>query len=267
MNVREYIASGILEAYAIGLLNPAEMQEVEQIAATNPAVKKQLKEEVETMSTFSKVYSMQPPAHLREQVLKAALGQNTEQEETPVKAAPTNWAKIGMVAASVLFLVSTGFNYRQYQNLEEMSQALSISQIKMAQLETKNEVMVARYESLENNYSLLTDPSTTQFVMKGVEGRDPALRADVFWHSESEMVYLNIQNLPAAPPNKVYQLWALKDGKPIDMGIFDSPEELQMQKLGVIAGADAFAVTLEPKGGSENPTLEEMYVYGEPVQV
>jgi anti-sigma-K factor RskA len=267
LNVKEYIESGVLEAYAIGLLNPAEMQEVEETAATNPAIKKQLKEEVETMSTFSKGYSMQPPAHLREQVLNVALGQNAEQEEAPVKAASTNWAKIGMVAATVLFLVSTGVNYTQYQSLEEMGEALSISQIKMAQLETKNEVMVARYENLENNYSLLTDPSTTQFVMKGVKGRDPSLRADIFWHSESEMVYLNIQNLPAAPADKVYQLWALKDGKPIDMGVFDSLEKLQMQELGSVPGADAFAVTLEPKGGSENPTLEEMYVYGEPMQV
>jgi hypothetical protein len=29
-----------------------------------------------------------------------------------------------------------------------------------------------------------------------------------------------------------------------------------------IAGAQAFAITLEPKGGSQNPTMEKMYVMG-----
>ena len=269
MNVKDYIESGILEAYALGLLKPAEMQEVEAVASKNPAVKLQLKAEVEAMGALTKAYSVNPPAHLREQILKAAKGNEPpQQEETKAEKSKTNNStKFWMIAATFLFLVSTGINFRQYQNVEKLNQELSISQIKIAELESETEVMVARYNKLENNYTVLTHPQTTQFVMKGVEGRDPNMRADVYWNAKSKMVYLNIKSMPAAPEGKVYQLWALKDGQPIDMGVLKGAEGLQMQELGRVPGADAFAVTLEPQGGSVNPTLEEMYVYGEPVQV
>ena len=72
----------------------------------------------------------------------------------------------------------------------------------------------------------------------------------------------------AIPADKQYQLWALKDGQPIDMGVFDpvTPED-GLLEMGRVPGADAFAVTLEPRGGSANPTLEEMYVYGTPATI
>lgn len=38
--------------------------------------------------------------------------------------------------------------------------------------------------------------------------------------------------------------------------------QIALIKMQNIQGASAFAITLEPQGGSENPTLEAMYVMG-----
>ncbi len=103
--------------------------------------------------------------------------------------------------------------------------------------------------------------------MKGVEGRDPNYRANIYWNSTTEIVYLDVKSLPDAPNGKQYQLWALKDGKPIDMGVFNAVDtEKALLEMGSVPGADAFAVTLEKAGGVPSPTLEEMYVYGTPIQ-
>ena len=38
--------------------------------------------------------------------------------------------------------------------------------------------------------------------------------------------------------------------------------ELQLQNMSGLAEADALAITLEPLGGSESPTLDQMVVMG-----
>jgi anti-sigma-K factor RskA len=58
-------------------------------------------------------------------------------------------------------------------------------------------------------------------------------------------------------------LWALVDGKPVDLGVFDADDTLiglkAMKSIGVL---QTFAVTLEPRGGSVAPTLEKLMVLG-----
>ena len=62
--------------------------------------------------------------------------------------------------------------------------------------------------------------------------------------------------------DKQYQLWAIIDGKPIDAGMMDIEAPGAIHKMKSITGAQAFAVTLEKKGGSANPTMNAMYLMG-----
>jgi anti-sigma-K factor RskA len=84
----------------------------------------------------------------------------------------------------------------------------------------------------------------------------------VYWNTDSKDVYLLINNLPKPQSDKQYQLWAIVDGKPVDAGIFDIIEGAPFIKLKNIARADAFAITLEKRGGSETPSMDAMYVMG-----
>ncbi|HEY4654886.1 MAG TPA: anti-sigma factor, partial [Cyclobacteriaceae bacterium] len=61
--------------------------------------------------------------------------------------------------------------------------------------------------------------------------------------------------------NSQYQLWGIVDGKPVDAGVFDSDADglIPMQR---IRGASAFAVTIEPRGGNQQPTLSTLQVIG-----
>jgi anti-sigma-K factor RskA len=92
----------------------------------------------------------------------------------------------------------------------------------------------------------------------------PAARARVLFNPATHKVYLDVKNLPALPADKQYQLWALDNGKPVDAGVLTvataTGEGLQSMKD--IASAQAFAMTVEPVGGSVNPTLSTMTVIG-----
>ena len=95
------------------------------------------------------------------------------------------------------------------------------------------------------------------YVLQGDAKKAPGKSMVVMWNKTTGNVYVNNIQLPTTPTNKQYQLWALKDGKPIDLGVFDVNSNLQNMKI--IYGAQAFAVTLENKGGSPTPHLEELY--------
>lgn len=273
MKTREYIESGKLELYALGALSAAEQQEVEQMAEQHPEVKAALRDAQQSLENVADAVAVKPPEELRNTILAKATAKDpassTTVKEMPVqknvdKKGPSalNWLAI---AATILLVLSLGINTVQYQNIQKLQEQLGTTLIRLANLQTQSEVMVTNYENLQENLAVLRDTSTAVFPMKSVEGRDASFRADVLWNAETETVYLDVKNLPAVASDKQYQLWALKDGQPIDMGVFDAIGNTNpLLEMGKVPGADAFAVTLEPRGGSENPTMEEMYVYGTP---
>ena len=68
--------------------------------------------------------------------------------------------------------------------------------------------------------------------------------------------------LPKTDKTHEYQLWALVDGKPVSLGVFGENAKEAVQQMETIEKAQAFAVTIEPIGGSVNPTMEKMVVMG-----
>jgi anti-sigma-K factor RskA len=48
----------------------------------------------------------------------------------------------------------------------------------------------------------------------------------------------------------------------VDAGVFDMKDGSGMTKMKNIPKAEAFAVTLERKGGSTTPSLDKLYVMG-----
>ena len=67
------------------------------------------------------------------------------------------------------------------------------------------------------------DPKVTVVNLVGLKGSPSS--ANVYWDSTSPNVYLVVKNMPLLPSNKQYQLWALIDNKPKDLGLFDAPPD------------------------------------------
>ena len=70
--------------------------------------------------------------------------------------------------------------------------------------------------------------------------------------------------MPKNDKGHQYQLWAIVDKKPVSLGVFDKTDadSVEMKEMGSVVAPQAFAVTLEPRGGSVNPTMDEMMVIG-----
>ena len=100
-----------------------------------------------------------------------------------------------------------------------------------------------------------------QVKLKGISVQPDAL-ATLYYDNSNKDVYLQINKLEEAPEGKQFQLWAIVDGTPVDAGVFDANSESTLIKLKQSEKPAVFAVTIENKGGSPTPTLDQMVLIG-----
>jgi anti-sigma-K factor RskA len=96
--------------------------------------------------------------------------------------------------------------------------------------------------------------------MMGMKNSDVAT---IVWNPKNKEVYLAVNQLIEPPSGKQYQLWAIVDNQPVDLGVFDPDmKSYEMIRMKDVENASAFAVTLEKEGGSPVPTMEAMWLMG-----
>lgn len=86
---------------------------------------------------------------------------------------------------------------------------------------------------------------------------------DVYWDRESREVLLSVNQLADLDENSDYQLWAIGEDGPLGIGLVNAREKLNLQTKQEAGEAEAFAITIEPKGGSESPRIEKLVFLGE----
>jgi len=275
VNTREYIESGILEAYWAGGLTSEEMLEVDRMADQHPIVKSELEEIRKSIQEYGQLMGKGPDhAVLAKTIEEIGEGDrfrfmeslNGEEPEVIVKR--VNVVPVWSIAASILLVVSAGFNFLfftefkkakdQVNELQANMEAVKQDQLLLADL-TKDQRMELDYANLRIAHFLNAD--NVHVRMDGLP-ISPEAYANVFWNTKSNAVFISVDNLPEPPHGHQYQLWAIKPGQsPIDAGVFDHNQ--RVQELKVIKGnVSAFAVTLEKEGGSPVATVEKTFVKG-----
>lgn len=274
MHNEEYIASGILELYAAGGLSPAEQQEVERRASASPEIRQALDEACAAMEAYAGLYAVRPRAGLKNTIMQRIEGPAGKAQPLRSPAAapvhplhPTirrqRSAYAPMLAASIaLFLLSGGLSihfYFKWQQAEDRLAGVLASEQRLAQ---NLQQASMRLQNQQLALSILRDPAYKPVRLQGVEAYAQASMM-VYWNPDQQRVYVDDIALPAPPAGKQYQLWALADGQPVDAGLIDfSQGQASLQQMKDIGAAQAFAVTLEPTGGSAVPTLELLTAMG-----
>jgi anti-sigma-K factor RskA len=271
LNIKEYISSGILESYALGELSNTERLEVEKNLAQYPELRQELALIEETMEAFLMKAGREPRASVKTKVMAAV--------NAPSKAAPKVAKEVSMkpegnviamwryaTAASVVIAVASSIlAYNFYGNWKNTEVSLQELQALNQQVAQDYNQVNQRLDAIESELQIVGNPAFQRVVMKGTANAPEAL-ASVYWNQNSQEVYLSIQNLKALAQEQQYQLWAIVDGKPVDMGVFDAPANgtsiAGLIKMKTTGKAAAFAVTIEPKGGKPSPSLETMQVLG-----
>jgi len=261
VNVQDYISSGIVESYVLGLASPEEQLDFERMCGQYPEILQARTDFELVMEQQAMQNAIAPHSALKLRIKDAVFP--SEAKIIPIhpgmNAAKANWFKFTAAACAVLLAGSLYWNISQYNQNKK-------KQAEYAQLQNSYDTTVAALDDIKRDIDMLTGGRNTvkMAAMKGLDPA-PASYATVYWDSASKDVYLLVNNLPKPTDEKQYQLWALLDGKPIDVGMIDNNFFVGQKKLLLrmknVSGAQAFAITLEEKGGSPTPK-GPMYTLG-----
>jgi cell division protein FtsB len=261
VNIKEYISSGIVQSYVLDQADAAERAEFEKLSAQYPELVAERKAFEGALEKFALQNAVVPPRQVKDGFLEAIHNPSINQSKVITMEQHSNApvrknGGLGFMAAAsvVLLLACAWFAYRFYNQANE--------------LKTSNIDLQTRLDSAENTLNkiadeqkLIKDPNVTVVNMVGSTAA-PQSSANVFWDTASASVFLMVKNMPKLPSDQQYQLWALIEGKPKSLGVFDSLQNNVVLKMDNTKKADAFAITIEKKGGTQSPTLEKMQSSG-----
>jgi anti-sigma-K factor RskA len=285
---RAYIESGILELYVLGQLNDQEQAEVEAMAAKFPEVKQEIEAIEIAMEQYAISNAVQPSAGLDLKILesiKADVSESPANDDIiPINTSPSpaedakivslnadlyhskiRTLRIGLVACIALLAVSIVALFSAHSQLgAAREQITSLSQDKEKFTSTVN-YMKQSNSDLQKIADMNTDADWKVVKLAGTP-MDPQAKMVVYWHVKGKHVMMDNSkmNLPVNDEAHQYQLWALVNGKPVDLGVFDVKQDTAgiLINMKDIASAQTFAVTLEKRGGSASPTMNQMIVAG-----
>jgi anti-sigma-K factor RskA len=268
LNIQEYILSGIVESYVLGIASADDSAEFERMCAAHSEVRVARNAFELQLEEKLLEQKLDPPRELKSRIFSEIGMEKDELPQRSLLRTPKLVPRIGFskyVAAAALILLggSVGLNFyllEQYKKTIAINKELTDAQLQMA---GSNKILQTKLSRYEDALSLMKNPLMSIVQLPGVPSSPaPSSMATVYWNTSTKDVYLLVSHLPKPDPDKQYQLWAIVDGKPVDAGVFDLEEGLSLVKLKTIPSAEAFAITLEKKGGSISPTMESMYVMG-----
>lgn len=260
MDIQKYIASGILEQYILGNTTETESREVEQYVREYPEIAEELKSIQAALESWAMAEGQEPRAELEEELMRKVESGASAELDKPAPGKKTGLSPMSVLIAALL--LALGLLIYQYLQQLAIKEELNQSRTELEQLKKECAALQDTTTTLLNYANIVGNPNSQHVAMIGQQIAPTSL-ASVYWNPTTQKSYLEIKNLPSPPSDKQYQLWAIVDGTPVDMGVFDVERGwANIKEVPFIDNPQAFAVTLEQKGGSPTPTLEQMYVLG-----
>jgi anti-sigma-K factor RskA len=220
-NVHDEIQS-LMAAYALGAVPDDEIPAIRAHILSCEECFAEAESYADTLAALSVAAGEAPlPAGFADRVLAQANGGSSE----PARAPRRRWSP-GLVfagAALTLLLVATGVALLDAVDDRDRYQEVIAA-------------MVHDEDAIE-----LTGPGGAEAIVSQTDAGAVLVAVD----------------LGEAPPNRDYQLWLMKDGVPTAAETFDVEDGIVIvESQHDLDGFDGAAVTVEPEGGSEQPTTQ-----------
>jgi len=256
MNIEEYISSGILELYIAGVLTEKENEEIYAVIQKNPEALADVVSIEKALLLLTK--SVKNDASYTFSSIKHKLKEQ-EPKVIPISKSKTNWTQLTGWAAAVILGTVLIYTINDNNSLK-------------TQIATEKEQLEQQIDNASNSLAeaekLIEVFRSKDIISVPLAGQkaSPNAYAKVYWDKKTNSIYLDAKGLPNPPKGKVYQLWSLKLSPltPTSLGTIATftSDDNKIFNIENPNQSEAFGITLEPDGGSESPTLEQLYVLG-----
>lgn len=261
--------------YVLHTLEEAERQEFEQMLEDASEEERTLYQNMHSAvnQLVFTVKGNEPGPAVKEQLMShiRSGGGEIEQEDSPVASEimketeePENgfdWFSFAVAASFALLIITMSLIFYSFSLNSDISELESNIEQQKAQLTELEHDLREREEIL----SVLGAREVEIVELSGMDV-NPNGYGKVIWNGENRQIVLQASNLPAVSQGREYQLWALTPDSPISAGVFAVNEETNNfyrieLPADILQSVNGFAVTMEPEGGSQQPT-GNMYLMG-----
>jgi anti-sigma-K factor RskA len=239
--------SALIPAYTLGATDPEETRFVERHLQDCPDALAELR----TYSNLQDAMLVASPTVDAPSALASAIQQRIREEAetqtsvlrprttSPRSTGRTTWWITGVAAALALLLITN--LYWMNQNNRMMQEAA-----KAQSLQNERNVAIAALTAEDTQIARLNDP------------RNGNMSGAIVWSTEKQMAMISVANMPQTASEQEYQLWFMTGTEDISMGTFrvqdDGMGMMMFDLHQPIENVNAIGITLEPVGGSSEPT-------------
>ncbi|CAA9494512.1 MAG: hypothetical protein AVDCRST_MAG12-2285 [uncultured Rubrobacteraceae bacterium] len=229
------------EAYALGALPDNERATVEAYLALHP----ERQVEIDDMVGIAGLLALAPPEQEPPADLRRRLMQVVESESVQPRAArrrTSSWfgrlgdfRNLALGAAALLVVGLLSWNVLLQGDVQDLR-----GQVEEAR--TADQAQDTREIELGGSW-----------VEQGARAEVTALKDD--------RAILVVEDMPSIPDGRTGQVWVIRDEKPEPSGLLEPSGNMAATAITTnLRGADAIAVTVEPAGGSDQPTSDPVLV-------
>lgn len=261
MTAQEYIQSGAIENYILGMADDAEARELEQMRAQYPEVNEAFVRFEAELEANCLAAAIAPPDESKNRIM-AAIGISEASAAPAAKVVElpkrkSQWMQYAAAACIAIMMGSVFMNIMLMGRVKRMNS--EIGELKIA----ANNKPADTLKNTDSQFAFFKDPNLKPVAMYGTPTHE-VCNSSLYWDKKTGKAYIVIHHLFEQADDKDYQLWAIVDGKPVSIGVFRPGDKMKPLIMNNVPDkASMFAVTLEKKGGSPTPTMDQMYLKGQ----
>lgn len=220
------------EAYALGAVSEEERLEIEQYLAESPSERA----DVDELSSIASLLALAPPEQepssgLRQSLMSQVRSEAGASEETASETDHTprsGWVQrlfgargVVTAAAAAVFIGLAVWNVSLQSEVQDLRSSQQMS----------------------------------AYELQG-SGKAKSVRGELVRIGDQRAM-LVATDLPELPKGKTYEIWSIDKGQPHSAGVFKPGEGPTIKPIDqTVPDAEKFAITIEPEGGSEQPTTK-----------
>jgi hypothetical protein len=246
LNKQEIISSGLLELYATNTCTPSEATLVDTfLQAKDADIQTELAAIEQALEAYAFANALQPRMVVQNKLFSSL---NFQAPVVPIYSNNKEQKSLSIfkavaAAAVLLLLGSIALNVIYFNKFKQLDALAASNEAAIKTLQSKTEIENYETKVIHSKYSL-------PLKMNGSE-LAPEADAKIYWLTNTGEIFIDPRNLPPTPAGKQYQLWAIVDGKAVDAGLIQTADgrTFKLQQMKTFGKAQAFAITLEQKGG------------------
>jgi anti-sigma-K factor RskA len=242
--IKIFLESDILERHLLGDTTEIETLQAERYIAMYPEVRKVYNKLQENLETYAKLHAVQTPNGLKEKIIARIRSE---------QAGRRKFFRYAMAASVVTFMFASAsyFFWDQNQSLQEENNMVS-NKIKLLEEDMKQQL-----EDVRNQFIVLNNPQTKKYNVRG-NNNAKELKAVAYINPVKKLSFINVKKLPNLPEDQCFQMWAEVNGEMLNLGIIEEATKSDNLLALPYAKNAVGYITIEPKGGNQNPTVENI---------